>query len=688
MADAAPTDREIFDELVELPLAERDRALERLAVEPARRVRIARLLLAEGKVSRTTGFLDRAFVAAIADAGSVPFQPEHLPKRLGHFTLLREIGSGGMGIVYEAEQDYPKRRVALKVMRSDLGTRELTQRFRREIETLGRLQHPGIAQIHEAGTISEGEWARAPIPYIAMQLVTGTALDDWCARERPGPRRIAELIASTCDAIQHAHQRGVVHRDLKPANILVVRDPDSSGSSPPRTIVLDFGIARLIEADGPRGVHPTLATSAGQILGTIAYMSPEQLGGDPSAIDIRTDVYALGVILYELLSGRSPLDVRDRPLADAARIVRDEEPTRLGAINPSLRGDLETIVAKAIEKEPARRYPAASALGEELRRHLRDEPILAKPTTRIERLRRFTRRHRAVVGGAVATFLALASGTVVTSIFAAKAVSQRDAAEWQAYRANIAAASAALSGHDVETARRYLDATAVRFRGWEWRYLHASLDRSLARVDLPDSPYLSSPQLQACPSVWPALAKHRGADEQGGDSPAPRLGAPRLEAPRLGAPPDADGVAQLQVANADGTREVWTLPPTLTKAARVSMRIGGPTAELSTIELNEHPNANIQSIALSTDASALVAVLSLPSDAAHRPASLLWHCSLATGQRRTIEIGNSGRHFALAAGPGPLVGAGGGPNRLPCIWNAETGTVLDLLGHIGDINAI
>jgi WD40 repeat protein/predicted Ser/Thr protein kinase/type II secretory pathway pseudopilin PulG len=399
-------------------------------------------------------------------AGSRP-RGQALPappvQTVGRYRVLRLLGEGGMGTVYEAEQDNPRRTVALKVIRAGLTSDFLLQRFAREAQILGRLQHPGIAHVYDAGVAENGQ------PYFAMELIAGVPLDRY-AREQAldAPGRL-ELVARVCDAVQHAHERGVIHRDLKPGNVLV----EASGQ--PR--VLDFGVARAADlgltAGGGR-------TEAGQLLGTLRYMSPEQASGDPSAIDPRGDVYALGVILYELLAHRPPYSLDGLPLPEAVRVIREQEPARLGALEPRLRGDVETIAARAVEKEPQRRYPSAAELAADIRRHLSHEPIRARPPSAIYRLRKFTRRHKALVGAALGVMAALAAGTVVSVLYAVRADRNARQARHQTYLARLAAATAALSHHDVADAARQLEAAPQELRGWEWRHLHARLDDSAA----------------------------------------------------------------------------------------------------------------------------------------------------------------------------------------------------------------
>ena len=326
--------------------------------------------------------------------------PTELPERVGPYKVLRLLGVGGMGIVYVAEQERPRRTVALKVLQRGLGSPALRRRFEHEAELLGRLRHPGIAQIYEAGTAGEGAQAQA---YIAMELVDGRQLTDHADARRLGTRQRVELMHRVCEAIEHAHQRGIIHRDLKPANILI----DESGQ--PK--VLDFGVARALDAEVELTSY---RTHVGQLVGTLPYMSPEQVEGDPAEIDTRSDVFALGVILYQLLTGRLPHEPTGRSLPEMARLIKDEAPPRLSTVDKALRGDLEVIVAKALEKDKRRRYQSALDLGEDLRRDLSGEPIVAKADSAMYLLRKQLRRYR----GLVAAGVLLVVGTLAFATYA------------------------------------------------------------------------------------------------------------------------------------------------------------------------------------------------------------------------------------------------------------------------------
>lgn len=360
------------------------------------------------------GFLDGAALPGAVPARAIDWLAEELPAgtRIGGYTIERHLGHGGMGNVYIAQQDRPRRTVALKVIRRGLATPSLLRRFEHEAEILGRLQHPGIAQIYEAGSaavVGADGGATEPRPFIAMELIDGQPLNIHADAGRLDVKARMELVARVADAVHHAHQRGVIHRDLKPANVLV----DAHGQ--PK--VLDFGVARAADADLR---VTTLHTSVGQLIGTLPYMSPEQVVGDPSEVDTRSDVYALGVVLYQLLTGRLPLDVSSRSLVEAARVIREEMPTRLGRVSRALRGDAETIVGKALEKDKSRRYQSAAELADDLRRAATGRPIVAKQESALYVLRRQIRRNK----GPIAVVVSVIVGLLAFAIYANREASR------------------------------------------------------------------------------------------------------------------------------------------------------------------------------------------------------------------------------------------------------------------------
>jgi serine/threonine protein kinase len=330
-----------------------------------------------------------------------------VPAAIGRYRILRVVGEGGMGVVYEAEQDQPRRIVALKVIRPGLAGTETLRRFARESQALGRLHHVGIAQVYEAGTSETGF---GPQPYFAMEFIHGTPLRQYADSRHLGTRERLEMMAKICEAVEHAHQNGIIHRDLKPGNILM----DETGQ--PK--ILDFGVARLTDSDAQATI--TKQTDLGQLVGTLAYMSPEQVLGDPTQLDSRSDVYALGVILYELLAQRLPYEISDQ-LYDAVRTIREEDPKRLSSISRVFRGDVETIVAKALEKDKARRYGSAAALLGDIRKYLADEPITARPASTVYQLQKFAQRHKALVTATAVVFVVLVAGIIVSTREAVRA---------------------------------------------------------------------------------------------------------------------------------------------------------------------------------------------------------------------------------------------------------------------------
>jgi eukaryotic-like serine/threonine-protein kinase len=393
-----------------------------------------------------------------------------LPETIGHYKPLRIIGQGGMGVVYEAEQEEPRRRVALKVIRPDISSEELRRRFAHESLFLGRLQHPGIAQVYEAGT---AQTEAGEVPFIAMELVDGVPLSAWVQKHEPDRRTRIKLMIQICDAVHHAHQRGLIHRDLKPANILM----DDHG----RPRVLDFGVARPTGSD----LEASLMTTHGELVGTVSHMSPEQLDGDPNDLDTRSDIYALGVILYQLLADKPPLELHNRPLADALMAIREEDPPALSTVDPKLSGDLSIITAMAMEKDREQRYASANGLGLDLQRHLDDQPIAARPPGTMYLMRKFARRNRPLVIGAAGVAVALVLGFVGST--------------WQAVRATRAEVLAEARLDQAESVTGFLQDMLAAIQPQEAKgkevTVHEVLDR--AAIDLDEGSLTDQPQVEA-----------------------------------------------------------------------------------------------------------------------------------------------------------------------------------------------
>jgi tetratricopeptide (TPR) repeat protein len=396
-----------------------------------------------------------------------------------------------MGVVYLAQQERPRRRVALKVMRPGTATPELLRRFEREAQTLGQLQHEGVARIYEAATADTGHGRQ---PYFAMEFIQGQPLTAYADARKLTIAERLRLMIRACQAVQHAHQKGVIHRDLKPANILV----EESGQ--PK--VLDFGVARVTESDLP---GTTVHTAVGHLVGTLPYMSPEQAAGDPGQVDTLADVYALGVICYELLAGRRPHDLKGLPLPAAVRVIVDAEPPSLGSVNKDLRGDLTTIVAKSLEKDKARRYQSAADFAADLQRYLNDEPVQARPAGTIYHFGKFARRNKALVSAAVILLTALVAGSWLWALTAL----QRE-------RADVAEKEKARLQADGYVQAAHLDAQRGR-----WREALVAYDKALTTERHRDSVPLRLEKIQALLAVNEAS---RAATEIEALAAAPHLG--------------------------------------------------------------------------------------------------------------------------------------------------------------------
>ena len=403
-----------------------------------------------------------------------PLPPGH-PERIGPYRIVSLLGMGGMGAVYEGEQENPRRMVALKVLRVALAHGDLRRRFALEGQVLGRLRHPAVAQVYAMGTDILG--AGVEVPYLAMELISGArTFDRFVAAGGLSLEERLELFCQVVDGVEHAHQQGIVHRDLKPANVMV----DIEG----RPKVIDFGLARIVgDEDDLASMH----TATGQIMGTYRYMSPEQFEGRPGAVGLATDVFALGVMLYELVSGKAPLDLDGLSVADMARTVREPPPRRLSdSTGTRVHDDLDTIVGKAMEKQPERRYETAAALAADVRRYLRQEPILARRASVLYQARLFARRHRLLVTSAAAVLLVSVVAAIVSVRFALDARRRADETERSAYRARIQGAAGAVREGRLASAAELLADTPPALRGWEYRHLHSRLARSLPPPWTPD----------------------------------------------------------------------------------------------------------------------------------------------------------------------------------------------------------
>jgi serine/threonine protein kinase len=427
----------LLDQALDLPSDQRGAFLDRACgADPALRAAVEDLLSADAEAGTFLGApVDLAAVALRPGEDTGPHQDAAGAGRLagtfiGPYKVVREIARGGMGVVYEAEQQRPRRSVALKVI---LGGRhvdaETVRMFQREADSLARLKHPSIAAIYESGCTEEGQH------FFAMELVQGRTLSAWldetgAAAFRSDLRRRLALFRKIATAVAYAHQRGVIHRDLKPSNILVLQAVNSEDA--PDIKILDFGLARITDPDAEAG--PTL-TMRGSIKGTLSYMSPEQVRGGGDEVDVRADVYALGVILYRMLSGRLPYDLDRAEITEAARIICEQPPRPLETSaggGPMIDRDLAIIVRKALEKEPARRYQTASAFDDDIGRYLGGQAILARPPSTLYQLRKLVERRKAPFAAATATLAALVAVAIVTLVQARRITAERDRANREA----------------------------------------------------------------------------------------------------------------------------------------------------------------------------------------------------------------------------------------------------------------
>jgi serine/threonine protein kinase len=495
-AEAEPRAELVFFQALKRPSGERETFLnQECGADPAFRAEVEALLRDHENAG---SFLSGdAVVSEGLNTEIAGRLPEEAGERIGPYKLLQQIGEGGCGVVWMAEQEVPvRRRVALKVIKLGMDTKQVIARFEAERQALALMDHPNIAKVLDAGATDAGR------PYFVMELVRGIKITKYCDQNNlPTEKRLA-LFTQVCHAVQHAHQKGIIHRDIKPSNILVTMH---DGVPVPK--VIDFGIAKA--TTGQQLTDKTIFTAFEQFIGTPAYMSPEQAEMSGLDIDTRSDIYALGVLLYELLTGQPPFDPKELLAAglDAMRrTIREQEPprpsTRLSTmlaadqttvakhhqteavkLTHSLRGDLDWIVMKALEKDRTRRYESASSLARDIQRHLDDEPVVARPPGRLYRFRKMVRRNKLAFGAVTGISVAILAGSGVSV--------------WQAFRANAALselrssapAFAAMartlaSGEKFDEAVEKLD-IAIKLRPEEPEYI-------LNKADILESQFLFS----------------------------------------------------------------------------------------------------------------------------------------------------------------------------------------------------
>jgi WD40 repeat protein len=424
--------------------------------------------------------------------------------RLGRYKLLQQIGEGGMGVVYMAEQQEPVRRpVAVKILKAGLDFAQVVARFEAERQALALMDHPNIAKVLDGGTTAGGR------PYFVMDLVKGIPITAYCDEHRLSLRERLELFVPLCQALQHAHQKGLIHRDIKPSNVLV-----APYDGKPVVKVIDFGVAKAM---GQRLTERTMFTHLGTVLGTLEYMSPEQAELNNHDVDTRTDIFSLGVVLYELLTGSTPLTkqcLKQTTLLETLRRIREEEPprpsTRLSGSKDSLpaisaqrqtepeklpkmvRGELDWIVMKALDKDRNRRYTTANSLADDIERYLRDEPVEACPPSASYRLRKFARRYRVALVIALLFAALLVLAALVSLWLAMKATEQRRQADQRAddlaredYINRVNRAYREVEDDNVALAEDLLYGCPMERRGWEWHYVNHRCHSERRSVEVP-----------------------------------------------------------------------------------------------------------------------------------------------------------------------------------------------------------
>ncbi|MHC4946274.1 MAG: tetratricopeptide repeat protein, partial [Planctomycetota bacterium] len=502
----------IFLEALKRTPGDRDAFLENACKGDASLRKDVEALLAEQE--KDDGFLEPATGGGLFDDEK---EDRLVGTQLGQYRLERLISAGGMGRVYEGLQEQPRRTVAVKVMRGGIASRSALRRFEYEAEILAHLSHPHIAQVFEAGTHSEeGQDREDGVPYFVMEYIPNArAITGYAEAKDLSVRTRLELFLQVCDAVHHGHQKGIIHRDLKPTNILV----DESG----QVKVIDFGVARATDSD----IAVTTQTDVGQLLGTVQYMSPEQCKADSRDLDIRSDVYALGVVLYELLCGELPYDVRRIAVFEATRVICETEPKRPSTKFRGLKGDIETILLKALEKERAHRYQSVMEFSTDINRYLEGEVIRARPTGPATRAWKRIKRNPVVSGSIGIAALILIASSLYVLLWAYpqvlmernNAFEARNEADLQREAALDAQAEAEKEALRTRTVNDFLEEMlSLPAPGQEGRdvKIAEALDKAVERLDeeFTEMPEIEASLRNTIGSTYFSLGQYKDAEPQ------------------------------------------------------------------------------------------------------------------------------------------------------------------------------
>jgi WD40 repeat protein len=659
MNEAGPKDEAVFEAALKLPAGERAAYLDKAcAGDGELRRRVEGLL---GAFERAGGFLIEPAVPLPPRTSPLTLPPTEKPgDRIGRYKLLEKIGEGGCGVVYVAEQEEPvRRRVALKIIKLGMDTKQVIARFEAERQALALMDHPNIAKVLDAGATETGR------PYFVMELVRGIKITEFCDQSKLTTVERLHLFIQVCQAIQHAHQKGIIHRDIKPSNILVtISEPGSAGV--PK--VIDFGIAKATQG---RLTDHTIYTAFEQFLGTPAYMSPEQAVMTSLDIDTRSDIYSLGVLLYELLTGKTPFEQKEllaAGLDEMRRTIREKEPvkpsTRLTQDLAStssrqqlelvrlVRGDLDWIVMKCLEKDRARRYSTANGLAADIQRHLSDEPVVARPPSKLYEFQKTVRRHKFGFAAGAAIIAVLAIGLVMSTLEAVRATRAergqnhsreeaeraRDAARTQEQRANESAEQARrqqrLASEQELLARRRFYAAQMNLAMQAWEA--GDVARTLDLLET-QRPQLGQQDLRSF--EWYYLWRLCNARLY-------RVLYGRMESvTRVAFSPNGRTLAS---ASQDGTICFWDVSS------------GQETRVLKT-------GCTVWSIAFTPDGKIL---------ASGGPDKLVSLRDVSSGQLRGTLTGHQGQIRTLAISPDGKTLASGGDNDAVRLWNLDTGVEL------------